>query len=148
MLMGALFDDAFTFSMELKYITVPIQWVHHQIYLKKVVRCKIGTHLNLSDSGTKPNPQVQSIFASLATSLVYDFTLHPIQKTASYLSLRGLFSRLTRLPRLMFHLLTQQSRQQPQILRGKIQQAMTRDFALLLQDSVLTSFVLLRFSPR
>ena len=42
-------------TTRVKHIAVPIQWIHQQIYLKKFVMCKIGTHLNLSDSGTKPN---------------------------------------------------------------------------------------------
>ena len=43
-------------TSRVKHIAVSICYIHQQISLGKFSMCKIGTHLNMADSGTKPNP--------------------------------------------------------------------------------------------
>ena len=45
-----------TVTNRVKHIAVPIHFIHQQIANGKVDFKKIGTHLNMADSGTKPNP--------------------------------------------------------------------------------------------
>ena len=47
--------QAKTVTSYVKHITVPIHFIHDQIFLERIVIQKIGTNLNLADSGTKPN---------------------------------------------------------------------------------------------
>ena len=48
--------NANTVTTRVKHIAVPIHFIHQQIKTARITLRKIGTHLNLSDSGTKPNP--------------------------------------------------------------------------------------------
>ena len=48
--------QANTVTSRVKHIAVPIHYVHQQISRGLFNMCKIGTHLNMADSGTKPNP--------------------------------------------------------------------------------------------
>jgi len=48
--------QANTVTTRVKHIAVPIHFIHHQIAMKKFTMVKIGTQLNLADSGTKPTP--------------------------------------------------------------------------------------------
>ena len=48
--------DAKTVTSRVKHIAVPIHFIHDQIQDGLFVMRKIGTNLNLCDSGTKPNP--------------------------------------------------------------------------------------------
>ena len=48
--------EANTVTTRVKHIAVPIHYIHHLIYQRRLKIHKIGTHLNLADSGTKPNP--------------------------------------------------------------------------------------------
>jgi len=48
--------QARTVTSRVKDIVVPIHFIHDQIFLERILIRKIGTNLNLADSGTKPNP--------------------------------------------------------------------------------------------
>ena len=48
--------EAKTVTTRVKHIAVPIHFIHEHINDGRFVMRKIGTTLNLSDSGTKPNP--------------------------------------------------------------------------------------------
>jgi len=48
--------EANTVTTRVKHIAVPIHFIHDQIFVNYFVMQKIGTNLNLSDLGTKPNP--------------------------------------------------------------------------------------------
>ena len=48
--------EAKTVTSQVKHIAVPIHFIHDQIQNGIFVMRKIGTNLNLCDSGTKPNP--------------------------------------------------------------------------------------------
>jgi len=48
--------EAKTVTTRVKHIAVPIHFIHEHINDGRFVMRKIGTNLNLSDSGTKPNP--------------------------------------------------------------------------------------------
>ena len=43
-------------TSRVKHIAVPIHFIHQLIYQDRICVRKIDTHLNLADSGTKPNP--------------------------------------------------------------------------------------------
>lgn len=48
--------NANTATRRVKHIAVPIHFINQQIKNGRVTLRKIGTRLNLADSGTKPNP--------------------------------------------------------------------------------------------
>ena len=48
--------EAKTVTSRVKHVAVPIHFIHEKINDGRFIMRKIGTNLNLSDSGTKPNP--------------------------------------------------------------------------------------------
>ena len=48
-----IYKDSVT--TRVKHVAVPISFVHHHIVNGNIKIKKIGTHLNLADSGNKPN---------------------------------------------------------------------------------------------
>ena len=49
-------NESNTITTQVKYIAVPIWYIHEQIEADRIKLQKIDTRLNIADSGTKPNP--------------------------------------------------------------------------------------------
>ena len=75
--------NANTVTTRVKHIAVPIHFTNQQIKNGRVTLRKIGTQLNLADSGTKPNPSLTH-FCHFTKPLVFASTLLRIQNITNF----------------------------------------------------------------